>query len=35
MIFISNLPTNVKLTELNLLFKSFGNITKLNCFWKE
>lgn len=35
MVYVSNLPCNVKLTELNLLFKNFGKITKLNCFWKD
>ena len=33
MIIISNLPCNVKLTEIHLLFKNFGVITKLNCYW--
>lgn len=35
MIYISNLPCNVQLTELHLLFRNFGIITKLNCFWNE
>ena len=35
MVYVSNLPCNVKLTELNLIFKGFGKITKLNCFWKD
>ena len=35
MIYISNLPCNIKLTELNTLFKTFGVIKKLNCFWKD
>ena len=34
-IYISNLPCNVKLTEIHLLFKNFGTITKLNCYWNE
>lgn len=35
MIIVQNLPTNVKLTEIHLLFKKFGTINKLNLFWKK
>lgn len=35
MIYVSNLPCNVNITDIHLLFKKFGSITKLNCFWNE